>query len=52
MNNYLKKNKLLLCVTMAANVVSAGASVLIALLLQKILDAALEGDTGPFVRIF
>lgn len=47
---YFKNNKLLFLLTLFFSVVSAVASVLIALLLQKVLDIALEGETNKFIK--
>ncbi|WP_042202242.1 ABC transporter ATP-binding protein [Paenibacillus camerounensis] len=51
MKHALARNKLLLSVTLLFSIVAAAAGVLIALILQKVIDAALQGDMQLFQRI-
>ena len=51
MKDCLKKNKLLLVITLLFGVISSAATVFVAKLLQKIIDAALGGDMSAFMRI-
>ncbi|WP_342566185.1 ABC transporter ATP-binding protein [Paenibacillus sp. FSL R7-0345] len=51
MKHALTHNKLLLAVTLVFSMIAAAAGVLIALVLQKVIDAALQGDMQLFQRI-
>lgn len=51
MKVYLKKNKLLLAVTIVFNIISSTAAVYLAKLLQKVIDAAMSGDLSAFQRV-
>ncbi len=48
MKECLRKNKLLLVVTVLLNVISSAAAVFVAILLQKITDVAVSGDLPAF----
>lgn len=50
MYRYFKSSKLLFIATIFLCVVSSITSVLIALLLQQVLDIAIEGNTNQFIR--
>ncbi len=50
MYRYFKSSKLLFIITIFFSVISSVASVSIALLLQQVLDIALEGSTSQFIR--
>ncbi|ASA21447.1 ABC transporter ATP-binding protein [Paenibacillus donghaensis] len=47
----LRQHKLLLMITLFFSIITAAAGVLIALVLQKVIDAALQGDRGLFREI-
>ncbi len=51
MYRYFKGNKLLIVAAIFFNVVSSVAFTLIALLLQQVLDTALEGEASKFIKI-
>ena len=51
MKESLKKNKLLLVVTVLFNVICSAATVFVALLLQKITDVAISGNLSEFWKI-
>lgn len=50
MKEYLKKNKIVLAVTILLNVVTSVAAVFLAKLLQKVIDIALSGDREVFLE--
>lgn len=51
MKECLKKNKLILIITIVLNIISSTAAVFLAKLLQKVIDAAISGSMAAFQRI-
>lgn len=51
MKQSISHNKMLLAVTLLLSIITSAAGVMIALILQKVIDAAMLGDTGLFWRI-
>ncbi len=51
MKDCLKKNKLLLVITVLFNIISSAAAVFLAKLLQKVIDTAISGDMPAFQKI-
>lgn len=51
MKKYLKKNKLILSITVLLNIISSVAAVFLAKLLQKVIDAAINGNMTEFQRM-
>ncbi|GGF61917.1 ABC transporter permease [Paenibacillus albidus] len=51
MKQAVRQHKLLLTVTLLFSIITSAAGVLIALVLQKVIDAALQGDLGLFREI-
>lgn len=51
MKECLKKNKLLLAVTVLLSAITSAAAVLVALLLQRITDVAVSGDLPAFKKV-
>lgn len=51
MKEYLKKNKLILSITVLLNIISSVAAVFLAKLLQKVIDVAINGDVSAFQRM-
>lgn len=51
MVKYLLKNKALLAATMVLGAITAVASVFISLILQRIIDIAIQGDVDGFFRV-
>ncbi len=51
MKECLKKNKLILTITLLLNIISSVAAVFLAKLLQKVIDTALSGNMSSFQRI-
>lgn len=51
MKECLKKNKLILMITLLLNIISSAAAVFLAKLLQKVIDAAISGNMSAFQRI-
>lgn len=51
MKECLKKSKLILIITVLLNIISSAAAVFLAKLLQKVIDAAIDGSMPAFLRI-
>ncbi len=51
MKECLKKNKLILVITVMLNIISSVAAVFLAKLLQKVIDTALSGNMSSFQKI-
>jgi hypothetical protein len=51
MKEYLKKNKLILLITVLLSIINSVAAVLLAKLLQKVIDVALSGNMSAFQRM-
>jgi len=51
MKEYLKKNKLILSITVLLNIISSVAAVFLAKLLQKVIDVAINGNMTEFQRM-
>jgi len=51
MKDCLRKNKLLLVITVLFNIINSAAAVFLAKLLQKVIDAAISGNMSAFQRI-
>ncbi len=51
MKEYLRKNKLIISITVLLNIVSSVAAVFLAKLLQKVIDVAIIGNMSAFQRM-
>lgn len=51
MKEYLKKNKLILSITVLLNIISSVAAVFLAKLLQKVIDVAINGNMTEFQKM-
>ncbi|MEK5237217.1 ABC transporter ATP-binding protein [Paenibacillus sp. FSL L8-0470] len=51
MKQSIRQNKMLLAVTLLFSIITSAAGVLVAIILQKVIDAAMQGDMLLFKRI-
>lgn len=50
MKQSIRQNKMLLAVTLLFSIITSAAGVLVAIILQKVIDAAMQGDMLLFKK--